>query len=255
MNPQAQTIAAQLGQDIERFQDSVFSWDAYDHTVFSDLFGRAQALAKLDVACANTIFAKLASSIGNSEEVERWCRNLELNNHRAQATHMRLHHFVNLGYASKAQQLLGNVFAERGAASITSLACGAIAAGAFSAAYEAIDAAEQRGEILAMQEVKEKIRSVALVIQELDIDDAHIGNMFDEAGEILRAQRKNWASNSVSIVALRGAQGGPAVSVEWPIMVNPAEAARLTWELTDRLVAKDLDRPGFNVGFIGLSIQ
>ena len=255
MNAKVQTIAVELGQDFERFQDSVFSWDEYDRAVYADLHDRAQTLAKLDVTRGNMYFAKLASAIGDTEQVERWCRNIDANNKPALAAHTRLHHFVNLGYATKGQELLPRIFSERGASNLASLASGAIAVGAFSAAHDALQTAKARGEELAMPEVIEKIHSAFQVVDSLGINDAEIARMYDEAGKIVREQRMNWASNSVSIVALQSSEGGPAISIEWPIMVTPTKAAQLTWDLTDRLVDMDLDRPGFSLGFLGLVLK
>lgn len=112
-----------------------------------------------------------------------------------------------------------------------------------------------RNEVLVATTFIEKIRSTSKVVAELGIDDARLALMFDEAGSVLREVHRNWASYALSIIALPSTVGGPAVSVEWPIPVGAAEASRLTWALTDRLVKKDLDTSGFSLGFLGVKLQ
>lgn len=255
MRPEAQTILSALVKDFDTFQDTVFHWDDYDKATYADLLGRAEILARSDAAAASIYQAKLASVIGDAVQVERWCRNLELNKRLDLALHMRFHHYVNQGYASKGQEILPAVFAQRGDANLMSIARGALAVGAFSTAINAIDAAEGRQEKLMMTTLIDKIRPAHAVITDMGISDYEIGKMFDQAGHIIREGRMNWSSNNLSIIALSRSEGGPAMSVEWPIMVTPDEAARLTWQLTDRLVDHDLDRPGFSLGFIGLDIE
>lgn len=255
MTPEAQTIVAELDKDFDAFQRSVFRWDDYDGAAYADLLHRAESLARSDAVSSNIFQAKLASVVGDAELVERWCRNLELNRQIDRALHMRFHHYVNQGYASKGQEILPKLFAQRGNSNLLTIALGAIAVGAFYTAIEAINAAESRQEQLKMTAIIDQIRPAHAVIADMGISDAEIAKIFDEAGHVLREARMNWSSNNVSIIALPRSEGGPAMSVEWPIMVTPEEAARLTWEVTDRLVDRDLDLPGFSLGFMGLDIE
>ncbi|KRC36220.1 hypothetical protein ASE28_01415 [Acidovorax sp. Root219] len=255
MRPVPLSAADVLSADFDVFHDTVGSWDNYDRAAFSALHARAVELSKTDVADGNLILAKLASVLGKDEEVERWCRNLEHNNFREQAMHMRFQHFVNMGFATKGQDILPKIIANRSDQNLVHLMHGAIALGAFNAAKNALENADMRKENLGPTNYIDKIKANHPVVLELGLEDAHVARMFDEAGAVLREARRNWASYDLSIIALPRAAGGPAMSVEWPILVSPAEAARLTWLLTDRLVEKELDLPGFSVGFLGLTLQ
>ncbi|CAN7703132.1 hypothetical protein LJR066_005703 [Acidovorax sp. LjRoot66] len=255
MNPVPLSLAEELHQGFDDFQNTVQTWDQIDRALFSDLHARAMDLSKTNLEAGNLILAKLGSLVGDDTEVERWCRNLELNHHLDTALHMRFHHYVNMGRATAGQDLLPKVIARRSDQNLLHLMHGAIALGAFTTANKTLEEALMRNEVLVGSAFIETIKSSAKVIAELGIEDSHIAKMFDEAGDILREARRNWASYALSIVALPSTRGGPAVSVEWPLSVSPAEAAQLTWELTGRLVDKDLDRPGFSLGFLGVKLQ
>lgn len=255
MSPIALTLGEELHRDFDEFHETVESWDHYDLARFADLHRRAVELSKTNVEAGNLLLAKLGSVLGNTEEVERWCRNLEHNNFRVQALHMRFQHYVNTGYATKGQELFASVIANRSDQNLVHLLHGAIAIGAFNAAFNALEQANMRKEKIGSSDFIQKIKSNNSVVVELGLEDSRIGRMFDEAGAILREVHMNWSSYDLSIIALTRSSGGPAMSVEWPVAVTPAEAARLTWELTDRLVEKDLDIPGFSVGFLGTKLQ
>lgn len=255
MRPIALTTADALAAEFDAFHDTVLFWDSYDRAVLSDLHARAMELSKSDVGDGNLILAKLASVLGKDEEVERWCRNLEHNHHKEMAMHMRFQHFVNMGYATKGQSLLPDIIANRSDQNLVHLMHGAIAIGAFNAASNALESADMRHEHLRRTQFIDKIKAQHPVVLELGLEDTVVAKMFDEAGALLRETRMNWSSYDLSIIALTRASGGPAMSVEWPIGLSPADAARLTWELTDRLVEKDLDVPGFSLGFLGVKLQ
>lgn len=255
MSPVAITIAEVLAEDFDAFHDTVVSWDHYDRVIFADLHARAMELSKTDVGNGNLFLAKLASVLGKDEEVERWCKNLERNLYREEAMHMRFQHFVNMGYASKGQNILPDIVANRSDQNLVHLMHGAIALGAFNAANNALENADMRHENLGPTDFIDKIKTHHPIVLELGLEDSRIAEMFDEAGAILRGNRMNWSSYDLSIIAISGSSGGPAMSVEWPVALTPVEAAELTWQLTDRLVEKDLDFPGFSIGFLGVNLQ
>lgn len=255
MRPVAITIADVLAEDFDEFHDTVVFWDQYDQAVYADLHARAMELSKSDVSDGNLILAKLASVLGRDDEVERWCKNLEHNLYKEEAMHMRFQHFVNMGYASKGQKILPDIIANRSDQNLVHLMHGAIALGAFNAANTALESADMRNENLGPTGFIDKIKARHPVVLELGLDDSHIAKMFDEAGAILREIRMNWSSYDLSIISFPRSSGGPAMSVEWPVVLSPVEAAQLTWELTDRLVEKELDVPGFSIGFLGVKLQ
>ena len=255
MNPVARTLAEKLHEDFDSFQNSVETWDSYDRATFADLYARAVELSRSDLEPGNLILAKLASVVGDTAQVERWCRNLEANHHNDAAMHMRFHHLVNMGQAIEGQALLPRIIANRSDQNLIHLLHGAIALGAFNTAGKTLEEAGMRNEVLVATTFIEKIRSTSKVVAELGIDDVHIGKMFEEAGSLLREVHRNWASYALSIVTLPSTAGGPAISVEWALPVGAAEASRMTWKLTERLVQKDLDTPGFSLGFLGVKQQ
>ena len=255
MSPVALTTADVLAEDFDVFHDTVLCWDQYDQAAYADLHARATELSKSNVGDGNLILAKLASALGRDEEVERWCKNLEHNFYREQAMHMRFQHFVNTGYASKGQNLLPNIIANRSDQNLVHVMHGAIAMGAFNAANNALESADMRNENLGPTGFIDKIKARHPVVLELGLEDSRIAKMFDEAGAILRGIRMNWSSYDLSIIAIPRSSGGPAMSVEWPVALTPVEAAELTWQLTDRLVEKELDVPGFSIGFLGVKLQ
>lgn len=255
MRPAAVTVADVLAEDFDAFHDTVVFWDHYDRAVLSDLHARAIDLSKSDVGDGNLILAKLASVLGKDDEVERWCKNLEHNHYKEVAMHMRFQHYVNMGYASKGQDLLPDIIANRSDQNLVHLMHGAVALGAFNAANHALESADMRQENLGPMDFINKIKAHHPVVLELGLPDSAIAKMFDEAGAILREIRMNWSSYDLSIIALPRASGGPAMSVEWPIALSPTDAAKLTWALTDRLVEKELDIPGFSLGFLGVNLK
>lgn len=255
MNPIPLSVGEELHRDFDEFHETVRSWDHYDRTRCAELHQRATELSKTDVEAGNLLLAKLGSVLGNSDEVERWCRNLEHHNFRDAALHMRFQHFVNSGQATKGQEIFSEVVARRNDQNLVHILHGAIAIGAFNAASEALRNSNMRKENIGHSDFIEKIKSNHPAVVELGLEDFKIAKMFDEAGAILREVRMNWSSYDLSIIALTHSSGGPAVSVEWQVSLSPTEAACLTWKLTDRLVEKELDFPGFSLGFLGVELQ
>ncbi len=256
MRPVARSISGVLAKDIDDFEHSFATWDEHNRFLYRDLQKRALEFSRTDPEGGNLVLAKLASVIGDEEEVERWCTNLEHNHFADAATHMRFDHYVNSGQATKGLALLPGIVARRSDQNLVHLMHGAIAIGAFTAAKNALEAADMRQEVLVgAATFIEKVKSNQSVVAELGLEDSHLALMFDEAGAILREAHRNWASYELSVIAVPRSVGGPAMSVEWPVRVTPAEAAKLTWNLTDRLVEKDLDRPGFSLGFLGVKLQ
>ncbi len=255
MSPEAQLIFEQLERETSDFQESVNSWDTYDRVVFSELYARAIDLCRHQVINGNTILAHLSSVIGDFSEFERWVKNIKNNGGHGEAVHVEFMHYVNHGYAKKAQELLPEAATHREKVNLIDLLVGAYSVGAFISATDAIDRANVRGEVLMMTQLLDALRSAATVTKELDLTDREIGDMLDIAGEIIREHRMTWSSGKPTVIALDSAHGGPALSIDWRVYVSPAEAANLTWELTDRLVDRDLDRAGCSIGFSGVKIN
>ena len=106
-----------------------------------------------------------------------------------------------------------------------------------------------------MTTLLKKTKDVAAVTNELSIDDASIARMLDVAGEVLREHKLMWESDAPEVLALSSSKGGPAICFEYVVTVTPAEASAMSWELAEKLVDRNLDRPCVTVGFLGNRVQ
>lgn len=255
MSPEAQSVFKELERDVHRFQDTVGSWDTYDRETCAALEARAQEFCKFDVVRGSSILASLASVTGDLVNFERWVRNIERNGASEEAAHLRFMHSINHGYATNAQSCLPELAKRRGSVRLSDLLVGAYSAGAFLAALEAIEQANLRQEVLVMTTRIEELRITAAAVKALGLSDQEIGEMLNVAGEIVRENRLTWSSGRPNVVIIDANHEGPSISIDWRLFVSPKKAAELTWELTDRLVRREVDRAGCSVGFIGAQVD
>lgn len=251
---QPMELAQSLGNEVAEFVHGITHTDAVDKFVFAHLMRECERLQKSDVVHASLLKALLASSIGDTDEMERWFANAERNGAGDQVQVERLRHCVNHGHATRALNMAPQAFARRGPHTLMSIAEMAAAIGALNTIVQAVAASQERGEVLRMTPLLDVAKRGAQVMAQLGVSDADIAAMLDVAGEMLRARKLLWQNNCIDLSVLDGSQGGPALFLAYRIDLSPAQAAQMGWTLTEELVRRDLLRCGVSVDFLGTAM-
>lgn len=250
-----QPLKNHLRDEVNDFVEGVTRTDTYQQLVFNRLMAECRRLQETDVVQASLICAFLNSSIGQFEEVDRWLRNAALNGGADEARIERFTHYVNHGFASQALELIDDIFSRRAGKTLMDLARGAVAIGAFTKVVKAVEASRQNNEVLTMTGLHKLACRAASVLGQLGVSDSQIAAMLNVAGESLRSKKLLWVCDQPDITVLDASQGGPALAFEYRVYVTPAEAAKMTWDLTEALITRELDRPNVSVGFLGTDLQ
>lgn len=249
------TLNDSLVEGLVQFATDTTHTDVYDKLVFRRLFNESDRLQQTNVVQGSVRKAFLCSTVGDFAEVERWLKNAERNNGCDVARIQRFTHYVNHGYATMALDLVDQAFAARMNHNLMDLACGAAAIGAFNKIVDGVVAATARGEVLKMNNVHALSVKATEVMRLLQVTDSDIAAMLDVAGEHLREEKLLWENDLPDITVLDEQQDGPALLIAFRIDVPPQEAVRLSWQMTETLIYRGLDRPGLNVDFIGTRLQ
>lgn len=244
-------LAASLGKEVEAFFHTITRTDAFDKFWRARLLRECDGLQKANVLDASLLKALIYSATGDVDEMDRWLVNAERNGGVDRARLERVRYMVNHGLGSQALELLPSVLERSGGMPLMSVAVMAAANGSFNAIVRAVQASQDRGEVLQMTPTLDVARRAAAIMGQLGVSDADVAAMIDVAGDFLRVEKLLWQNECIDITLLDAGQGGPALGLAYRIGVSPQQAARMGWALTDELVRRDLDRPGVAVDFLG----
>ena len=253
--PSPQALKNSLRDELNEFVYGTKFTNSYKKVTFTRLMAECEALQKTDVIQASLLRAFLYSSVGDFKETDRMLRNAELNGGVNEARIERFTHCANHGFASEGLSLIDGVFKNRNGKTLMELARGAIALGAFNKIVKAVQASLRNNEVLNMTGLHELACRAAGVMGKLGVSDVQLAAMLDVAGESLRKNRLLWETGQPDVTVLDTDQGGPALAFEYRVHVSPGNAALMTWELTESLVARELDLPNVVVGFLGTNLQ
>lgn len=251
---QPKTVAEQLQADIEEFLIAVKYTNVYNAVTYESLVRRATDLqGKGGQVVEGCLFrARLYSATGRFTDAEAMFRNAEINQGQVLARIRRCEHLANHGFASEVLKQSDLLFANRANSNFADIASMVMAAGGFKKIVEMLEKSQRSSEVLKMTETAKQFAGRgAETLTLLGVSDEQLASMLDLAGERLRTNKLYWEGSMPDIRVLSPQNGGPALMFNYRVAVSPQESARLTWELTEALVTRDLDIPGIHVGFVG----
>lgn len=254
--PQPLDQANSLRSQVNEFIENVTQVGQFNEFVFKRLMDDAERLQGVggNVVDGSLLRATLYSAAGKLDDAERMLRNVEANNSANHARMGRLSYLVNHGYASRALALVEDALRDRGGRPFAEICGGAIAAGGLHRIVEAANNSKSNGEVLIMTGVLELAKKAAAVMTDLGVSDEHFAAMLDVAGQSLRDHNFYWQRAQPDLRVLAAQEGGPAVLFEYRIYTTPQKAAEMTWALTEAIMAKNLDRQGIFLGFLGTKL-
>lgn len=210
-------------------------------------------IARTNVRFADIRRSYLASLSGKKADFEAAVKNLEANNHKADALLENYGHLLNHGYASQAFEYALTVIENRHITMAMDVFSAVVTNGGFQLVNNYVCTASDRQESLHARPVFQKVKEVVQVMEQLNICDMDIVKMKDVAGEILREHNRVWAGDSTHVTTLNAEQGGPQLLIEYFVGVTPAEAAQMSWDLAERLIDRELDKAGVCLNFLGIA--
>ena len=245
----ALTKAEELAPRITAFMNQVVRLEEVDPFALRSLRREIQELQRSDVLNAGALQCRLQSLMLDDDGLQATLRNMHLNNGSVMA---RLAEFADGALwlrAARVQGLFQQVIQDR-VLPLMQLANFGLRAGAIQALVGALDAAQARNEVLQMTSVVHTVRKSHVAMKQLSATDADFAPMLEVAGELLR-ERRIFPGWTAQIISTDLNDGGPSVLMQYRLGISAEEAAEMNLELVDRLVDRNLDRPGLYVGFVG----
>lgn len=219
------------------------------------LYRECERLAKTDVVHASLYRGALHSLKGQDTEAEAAFRNAAMNGAKETARAWLIGHFVNRGFASKAAAMAQEGLENSGEVGFSQLMDAAASCGAFSTIVEAVDKAQATHKILSdMTTTLAIARRAKVVMDELHLTDSDISAAVDVAGEIMRENNLSWQNHMADIEVFNDDCAFRSIMLQFQVVVPPATAAAMCDTLIERLVARDIDRPGLCVTFLGTEL-
>lgn len=247
--PQPKQLFEEILELQHQFLGEIERTQSVDQQMYRLLREECRKLAATDVARADSIRAFIASVSGKRDDFDSAIRNLRLNNHHDRAVVEEFKDHVNFGRSVQALGLFEKLKSvSPKLINKMDLARGLFAVGALQSAWAAIVEAEEH---VAVTQFFGEITKVAKICRELDVSDQQIISMQDVASDLLRSRDLFWIGDNTQVITLNKEDGGPALLIEYKIVATPDVAAELSWELTSRLIDKELDYSGVSVNFIG----
>lgn len=81
--------------------------------------------------------------------------------------------------------------------------------------------------------------------------DSVIARVHDVAREVMRVMHAPHAGAKPLVTTVPMEHGPPQMLIEYFVDVPPSEAAAMSWDLADRLIALELETPGVAINFVG----
>lgn len=159
---------------------------------------------------------------------------------------------ANFLYAAKAQSLVAEVFDNPCDWDYHRIISSAVTVGAFSEIALGIKKAQLDSRAITVTKLIPIALKASETLAELGISDAQVALCLDVAGEVMRSRRMLWMGSGPDIYVVPASSGTPAVSIEYRVPISAVDASSMSWELTEKIVDRDLYVPGLSVGFLGV---
>jgi hypothetical protein len=250
-----QTIAAELSG---RINDLVLAGGFYrsaDEFAIRALFKDAEALARADAVAASRIKATIHLLCGNWADVQHWCNNARQLGDHARADLTEFIAAANLGYFLHAAALYPVAVALERNTLGSHLSAGLIC-GTLIALIERAEIADR-----AKLELSDKVRTEVMlakdacqVLERLGLPEQDLIAILEVAGEVMRERRVFW-SNLLPSVIVVNTEDDVGLLYQFVLPVEPEEAAQLSDTVIERIVTRNLDKPGISFSFVASDVH
>lgn len=218
---------------------------------YERLMASYELYARQEAHFASVLKALLNAMVGDVQQMERWLKNIAALGYKREAAFERLQCFSILGFASQACEVASEVYRDPGTANFCDISAHVATSGGFSLVKAALQCANDNKQVIKMTERLILFRDASTVLEQMGAPDNVVTLVYDVVGALLREQRLLWVGGGPKVFFFPKEDGGPSFHADFHLAVNVQRAAELTWELTERLVAQDLDRYPVTVSFIG----
>ena len=244
----ANEVAAAIGERLLHIGQYI-SKDAHE---WRDLMRRCEKLQKVDSIGASELKSQLFQLAGDVEQAIYWAENISKNGDAARGQLASANAYVNLGFVSMGAALLPAILRVENGQLNRQMQL-AISMASFSLIAKAALDLRRAGGTVEDEALVAVSDAAANVLETLDVQEARVQAMLDEAGTILRDERLLWLKRQPDIAATR--DDSASLGIFYRLLVSPRKAADLTWALAEKLAAMDLIEPGVSIGFIGEELK
>jgi hypothetical protein len=254
--PVPQTQAEEIWQRLTDLIDNSPRIYEINEFTWKGLYRDCERLTKTDVVRASLYKGVLHSLKGEDDKAETAFQNAALNGAKETARAWLIGHFANRGFASKAAAIAAESLENSGDVNFAQLMDAVATCGAFGAIVKAADNAFASNKVLTqMTTTLETSRRAKAVMDELHLTDADVSAAVDVAGEVLRENKLLWLHKMADIEVFDDECPFRSLMLQFHVAVTPEKAAAMCNTLTERLVVRDLDKPGLSVTFLGTELE
>lgn len=246
---EAPSIAGEIREEIGRLIFRGGHFVRTDEFAFRRLVRMCETLQAVEAPQAFVLKVEVFQLAGKIEDCEHWSRQA----HRLHAT-WDAHNslclaYSNLGFATKAASLYAEI-TDVSHGQVNAIINLGVASGCFSQILEAANALERAGGEVERKDLVMLAANVRDTLSMLSVSEESLRLLMDEAGTLMRERSLLWLNDRPDVVVSRG--GDPAfVALNYRLDVPALEAAEMTWELAERVAAKDWLPNSVTVSFIG----
>lgn len=249
--PVPKSKLSELQDEVLMFANAISHWDDYDRFAFKRILARVDDFAKVDAVASNRLRAYIYSAIGQFDKFDAQITNMLHNNARHMAYFVQLlHHSIHF-HGSKTLALLPRVIEGYPGFTLQDVLDNAFRVGAFQFVAnqaEKITMENASPRMIALSEVaKQAVKALSL----MGVGDDHVVRMVDVFGALLDERRLTASIKEGYAFAVSPEFGGPSLLMSYYVDLTPADAAELNWDLTDRLVEKNLANLNVSFNIVG----
>ena len=226
----------------------------FDEEKYQFLRAELDKIAKTNVQFADSRRAFMATISRKKKDYEDAIKNLKATNNFADARAEEYIHILNDGYASEAFAIAPKVLDERHFNQDRDVFKAIVSNGGFQLVNEYVLNAQNRQEFIKPRQLFVIVQEVVQVMKQLGVSDLDIVRMNDVVGEILRETNDLfvWPGATAEISTLTD-ENGVQLLIEYFVPVTPSVAAKMSWDLVERLVDREIDKPGVSLNFLGIA--
>lgn len=207
-------------------------------------------LQKADAALASLVRAEIYQVLGAVDEIEKWADNAYKLGLVNDSLALRAIAYSNLGFFSKSSALFAEVVKVSRGQVNQHLALG-LTCGSFVDMQEAAQAWVAAGGTINCEDKVMYASSISAVMKRLEVSEATLRELMDEAGHVMRTRRLLWL-NECPDYLISEQNEAPFLAVQYQVKVQPYEAAQMTWELAEALAERGVMPPSLTVSFVGV---
>jgi hypothetical protein len=197
--------------------------------------------------CSSNLKSNVYALAGDFEQAIYWAKNADQN--RGPGAPVSQYAVLTLlGYPKEAMPLFDAAVAHRDG-DIDHYIRTAVSYGWFARAQGIVEQCRRQGLVHKPLSYLRMIPRAAKIFEERGLTEDHVNDITGVMHEILRENRMVWLGYSPSITLHDEGTSDAYVLMRFAVDADPARVADLSWDLTERIVAHDYDRPGLIVSF------